>query len=732
MAYSRDGLALALVIACASLLVVLTGGEPAFAQQCGGGGNKDYYFGGQLMLDDGDDTRPLPGVQIKIVRQGSPFKGIQSPDVVTDANGEFQVHCKFLRDRNGAAAPGGKKVRFEIRGRFRGPELRVRKGGWFKNNWFLVGRERGCNRDNKPLLPGVGACKDFRHNNVNKTWDTDSRAGQHASLWLFYHDLMDRLDQHNVGLTFDRFGVTQGKRKLTVTYPDRNIGNWFRQNILNQNARSFYLINIHLAQGDWNATETLIHEAIHRWDVGHTRGHAALVCLFDAHHQSPDNWRSSRCSGYEEGLAEAVAQKLHQLHYGGGPPDTLTHWDLRTANPDGLDYQVENRDEAERTDIGWQNLFTLLWTEDEFGSFWSAGDADWCDPSDVRVYRVLQALKADAPRAAQWLVQGNADFEWLTDILRRHVSYFDREDAQFYQMLGDPALTADEIHNRTQHMDMCSGPGSGAFMDVGVMETDDEFHRVSFSEEFVDPVLITGPATHNGGDPGVVRVRDVLGTDADVQFQEWDYRESRHDDTNHITEQIPYLVVEEGRHRVADGRIWEAGTFQLDGTRNWESQSFEQSMPGQPILLLSVQSKNGRDPITIRARNVSEDGFEATLIEEEASSGGHVDEKIGYVAVYNEEGAPFYDADHRSIQTVDGSRDFRLWYNQNLDVNGMSPGGQVGQIFIDEETSADDETDHLDEGFHAVIFQLPNDQTAYFAQTVTNNGNDPFSIRWKY
>ena len=403
--------------------------ESASAAACGGGGNKSYRFRGHLAVDaDWDDdgsveTIDLEGVQLRIVRAGSPIKWAQGPDVVTDENGDYDVTCTFARDRNGVA-PGGKKIRFKVMARFRDDEFKIRKAGWAKNNWFEVGRRRGCNRSGGLATP---KCRDHNFTGIDKTFDTNNTAGKHAYMWWFFNRLEDDFEQENVGLT-DR---PVFKRKLTVSYPNRFV---FQDG-------SFFLFNVHLEQGDWNAHETMIHEFMHRWDVGNLGGEGHFNCLLDAHHEPPTRWNSSRCSGFMEGFAEATAEGINAALYGGSI-DPETHEALQNGTT-GHGYSVRTRDEAERTDVGWENFLQLILVDNEMR--FVDGSAS-CDPTDVGVFEMLRVLQADRSRKADWYkLRPNATFSWFTDILQTHLSDFTAEDAEIYQNLGDPSLSASEI-----------------------------------------------------------------------------------------------------------------------------------------------------------------------------------------------------------------------------------------------------------------------------------------------
>jgi hypothetical protein len=156
------------------------------------------------------------------------------------------------------------------------------------------------------------------------------------------------------------------------------------------------------------------------------------------------------------------------------------------------------------------------------------------------------------------------------------------------------------------------------------------WQAVNLSATYTDPVVIAGPPTYHGTDPGVVRLQNVTNNSFDIRFQEWLYK-----DGAHTQENIPYLVISGGPHYVADGSIWEAGTFSLSDTGAWTSHAFTDTFPSTPALFLTAQTYNDSDPITVRARNVTNTGFEAALFEEENKMDGHITEKVGYLAVYS-------------------------------------------------------------------------------------------------
>ncbi len=249
-------------------------------------------------------------------------------------------------------------------------------------------------------------------------------------------------------------------------------------------------------------------------------------------------------------------------------------------------------------------------------------------------------------------------------------------------------------------------------LELGEVEINHEWKEVSLPDGFDRPVVIAGVPSYNGAEGGVVRLRKVTSDSFQVRFQEWLYL-----DGWHTTEDVSYAVFNEGRYQLADGTVIEVGTFSLSETGKWSTQSFGGKFDHAPALFLTVQTYNGSDTVTVRAKKVTTDGFQAALFEEEARMDGHVSEKVGYLAVYspNESGT-------WSVDGVDVS----------YEINYAEVGSHLTSIFGEqlveqEEQSKDEETDHLKETVAVLIL----DDTYTFAQDVSCSGNNTAALRRK-
>jgi hypothetical protein len=120
------------------------------------------------------------------------------------------------------------------------------------------------------------------------------------------------------------------------------------------------------------------------------------------------------------------------------------------------------------------------------------------------------------------------------------------------------------------------------------------------SSPIQSPIILVGPPTYNGTNPGVVRLRGLTGDAVEARFQEWEYRQRDFGDTVHTNEHASYLLMSEGRHTMADGSTWEVGAFGLDGTGVWSSVAFDQPFDARPFLFLTVQTDNDDEAVTVR------------------------------------------------------------------------------------------------------------------------------------
>jgi hypothetical protein len=245
---------------------------------------------------------------------------------------------------------------------------------------------------------------------------------------------------------------------------------------------------------------------------------------------------------------------------------------------------------------------------------------------------------------------------------------------------------------------------------VGIEQFNHNWKTVSFNSDLYHPVVIVGPPSYNGPEPGVIRLRNVSAYSFDIRFQEWTYL-----DGSHSLEDASWLALEPGHYEMADGTICEVGTFSMNNTEEWFDVDFLESFDGIPALFLTIQTFNGPDTVTVRARDVDTSFFSAAFFEEEAK-GGHTTEVVGYLAIYSPDSSGTLTINGQTVayetDFVSTNHSFRPIFDYD--------------IFMEEEQSQDDEIYHLYENVNVLLLN-----NSFFSQDVSAMGGDTAAIRYK-
>jgi hypothetical protein len=183
--------------------------------------------------------------------------------------------------------------------------------------------------------------------------------------------------------------------------------------------------------------------------------------------------------------------------------------------------------------------------------------------------------------------------------------------------------------------------------------------------------------------------------------------------------------MEKGVFTLDDGTQIEAGRFETDNTGSFGEVIFSQSFQDAPIVLAGISSFNEADAVAGRLRNISNQGFEFGMQEQELNQKEHLTETIDYIAWQSSKGningytfevnktantvkngfyriefeqsftsAPNLLAD---MQTTDGKDTANIrWQNKT--------NGSV-EVQIDEEQSKGTETSHTTEVVGYMVFE---------------------------
>jgi hypothetical protein len=198
--------------------------------------------------------------------------------------------------------------------------------------------------------------------------------------------------------------------------------------------------------------------------------------------------------------------------------------------------------------------------------------------------------------------------------------------------------------------------------------------------------VVAKPISLNGSHPAVIRIRNVDSSGFDIRIQEWDYL-----DGSHANETVGYLVMERGIFTLDDGTQIEAGRFNTSNTGSFGEFNFSQSFQDAPVVLAGVSSFNEADAVTGRLHNISNQGFEFCMQEQELNSKEHLTETIDYIA----------------------------WQSSKGSLNGYT--FEVGKT-----------ADKIKDSFYSIEFEQPFGSAPHFlADMQTAGGKDTANVRWQ-
>ena len=292
-------------------------------------------------------------------------------------------------------------------------------------------------------------------------------------------------------------------------------------------------------------------------------------------------------------------------------------------------------------------------------------------------------------------------------------------------------------------------PGAGeadavqsAIGQAGRVRINHNWTTVELNQSFQDPVVVAGPASRFGGDPVTVRVQNVTADSFQIRIDEWEYR-----DGNHGFEWVDFLVVESGTHQLEDGTLIQAGNAS-NQTHGWKSYDLGPGFDSTPVVVSQTVTTNENVAVTTRLRNVTSDGFDLRIQEEQASDYVHTGETIGWIAIETgiaDTGDGLFEAfqtpnsvSHRNY-VLNFQNDFNnapIFVGSLQTYNGGDTGtlryrhlsGGSSTVFVEEERSADSEILHNPEvvGYvaleHGTIFG-----TSQGNSPVAPGGGDPFA-----
>ena len=164
-------------------------------------------------------------------------------------------------------------------------------------------------------------------------------------------------------------------------------------------------------------------------------------------------------------------------------------------------------------------------------------------------------------------------------------------------------------------------------MEIGELSVDDTWTFVAFTETFSDPVVVAKPASNNDPAPSVVRIRNLSSSGFEIRIQNYDYLADEHS-----LEQLGYIAVERGSFILENGKRVEAGMFNTNLNDFPETKTFIEPFPVMPVVATSIVTEIEYDALVSRVENITENGFDYRMQEQEANSALHTFEDVAYIA----------------------------------------------------------------------------------------------------
>lgn len=173
--------------------------------------------------------------------------------------------------------------------------------------------------------------------------------------------------------------------------------------------------------------------------------------------------------------------------------------------------------------------------------------------------------------------------------------------------------------------------------DVNPLRLQFSWRTLTFANTYTNPVVVVKPVSNLNAEPGVVGLRNVTKTSAELSYREWYYLV---DGVHTTLEDVFYMVVESGARRIpatATGLMFRAGRIStsnlaLDG--QWSTVTIvNPTSTGNPAVFASVMSGIASDIVTTRIQSVTRNGFKVAMDEQELNDNGHGPETIGWVTI---------------------------------------------------------------------------------------------------
>ena len=165
-------------------------------------------------------------------------------------------------------------------------------------------------------------------------------------------------------------------------------------------------------------------------------------------------------------------------------------------------------------------------------------------------------------------------------------------------------------------------------MAMVVVRNHRQVHKVKLQRRFRNPVVLLHASSADEGDPVALRLQR---TGAD--WFEFSVQADQSRNGKAFQQQVAYLVVEEGTHRLGDGTLLQAGL--IDASDRSTQVTFDLPFPSRPVFFSEVLSDGTDDAVVARPEDVSRFAFQLFLQAPDASKRFRASRKVGWMAITN-------------------------------------------------------------------------------------------------
>ncbi|QEG21546.1 lysyl oxidase family protein [Mariniblastus fucicola] len=386
---------------------------------------------------------------------------------------------------------------------------------------------------------------------------------------------------------------------------------------------------------------------------------------------------------------------------------TLREWGLMFTGIDNNPGDVLEQNDAfpQATDLG-----TI--------GYYSHADLSIHDDADVDFFRFTAQDSTHAQIDLTYAIaDGNVDFI-VYDSDQQEIGRADKEN-------DNETLRVDVVAGELYFIEVLGANGNTNTYDLtidvpdmvansGIIEATPDWQWVPLGGNFESPVVMASVTSTRSSAPVTV---DIVDDFSNGGFQ---IRINTLGDGQHTSESVSYFVVEEGTHTLRDGTVIAAGQSSISNGA-WNNVEFGNTFDTTPIVL--GQLLNDGEAVTTRFDGISESGFDwRSQLQESTNEGSSVSHTGQWLAIELGTGSTEHtNFEVGTAKVSSGVREIELLntylgrknvlasiqtFNNSDTVTTRTAFTKSRNLnsVLQEETSADSETDHGSEWIGYFVF----------------------------